>query len=223
MTRLLFTLVLLLLMIAPVQSAARIVRLAPLPENPPQANEGGLQTWARMHQLGGIDETASRMFIFLPISLEYVRLYADERELAPGQLAELGPWTNAFWIHSNIYGFADGETTDLSSRFTDARVELRWGAPTNGDTAIIPEPRESVMLQPPERLESGLWFRAEFPDVAAAQAFAEAPLRQLRWHTTDTILVFDLDAWLDLELFVPVPLPGTGVIAPLPPADLPTN
>lgn len=204
--------------------AERLIRLAPLPENPPQADESGHRTWARLHQLGGIEEEANRAFIFLPVSVEYVRLLADEQKMPPEQLAMLGPWIDGFWVHCNVYQYAEGAPTDVSNRFSEATLELRWGSPTVGDTSIIPEPQESLTLRTPEAVASGLWFRAEFPDTATAVDFAEAPLRQLRMHDGETTYIFDLDPWLDLELFAPPsgppsvgpPVPGPGPITPLP-------
>lgn len=191
--------------------AKETIRLVPLGENPPQPKETGSRTWARLHQLGGIDGT--RAFIFLPVAVEYVRLLALEDAIPEAELPRLGPWTDAFWVHFNVYQYTpdqpEAPPVDVSREFASAKFTLRWGDPTTGDSAVIPEPQQRLAADPAVVHPAGLWVRLVFPDVATAADFRESPLQQLRLEQGEREYVFDLEPWADLHLFAdaaPVPL-----------------
>ena len=196
--RLTVPLLLSLLLALPAWAASQTIRLKPLPANPGQTTDTLSQSWARTHGAGGIDDDLA--LVYLPIAPGYVQAVALDGSMDIRDLPRLGPWTDAFLIRFNAYVYEDEKPVDKALDFSTDPVELRWGAPTSGDTATFPEPSQHLPLAK-VGTAAGLWYLAAFPDVATAKAFEMDPLRQLRLTHKDRELVIELNVWDGLTLF----------------------
>ncbi|HYE76348.1 MAG TPA: hypothetical protein VEI97_00025, partial [bacterium] len=195
--RFLLALWLLVVLALPVRGQDNLVRLQPLPANPPSPTDTPVQAYARGNQAGGI--LGNTALVFLPITPGYVTLLAEAKTTPPDELPSLGPWTDAFLIQFNAYSYEGGAAEDVTGRYGTAVFTLRWGAPTKGDSSLVPEPAQSLELEQVGQT-SGLWLVAAFPSTEEAQEFELAQLRQLRMDHQGDTLVIELGLWDKLKL-----------------------